>query len=78
LDIRDSRPLAMREWVERRTRGSIAIDFASLNGRGREMQHSRHAGYGRIEEQRAHSALALTALFPLSKNWIRANTGLAG
>jgi len=30
--------LAMLEWLERRYGGSIVIDFASLNGRGREMQ----------------------------------------
>jgi hypothetical protein len=31
--------LAMLDWLERRYGGSIVIDFASLNGRGREMQH---------------------------------------
>ena len=30
--------LAMLEWLERRYGGAIVIDFASLNGRGREMQ----------------------------------------
>jgi hypothetical protein len=30
--------LAMLEWLERRYGGSIVMDFASLNGRGREMQ----------------------------------------
>jgi hypothetical protein len=30
--------LAMLEWLERRYGGSIVIDFASLNGRGRQMQ----------------------------------------
>jgi hypothetical protein len=30
--------LAKLEWLERRYGGSIVMDFASLNGRGREMQ----------------------------------------
>jgi hypothetical protein len=29
--------IAMLEWLERRYGGSIVIDFASLNGRGREL-----------------------------------------
>ena len=30
--------LAMLQWLERRYGGSIVIDFASLNGRGRELE----------------------------------------
>jgi hypothetical protein len=32
--------LTMLEWLERRYGGSIVIDFAALNGRGREMQRA--------------------------------------
>jgi hypothetical protein len=30
----------MLEWLERRYGGSIVIDFASLNGRGRELRRT--------------------------------------
>ena len=32
--------LAMLQWLERRYGGSIVIDFASLNGRGRELERA--------------------------------------
>jgi hypothetical protein len=32
--------LAMLEWLKRRYAGSIVIDFASLNGRGRDMERA--------------------------------------
>jgi len=35
--------LAMLEWLERRYGGSIVIDFASLNGRGRELERAIRA-----------------------------------
>jgi hypothetical protein len=34
------RTLAMLEWLKRRYAGSIVIDFASLNGRGRDMERA--------------------------------------
>jgi hypothetical protein len=35
--------VAMLEWLERRYGGSIVIDFASLNGRGRELRRAINA-----------------------------------
>jgi len=35
--------LAMLEWLERRYGGSIVVDFASLNGRGRELERAMRA-----------------------------------
>jgi hypothetical protein len=35
--------LAMLQWLERRYGGSIVIDFASLNGRGRLLERAIRA-----------------------------------